>query len=110
MSLLPQKSVAKFLPAQNALFDGFTTPKLCALMMVILGCNVYVHGMKGVSVKTLARMIDNEKIYSADAFLEDVLFASLRQQLIEKNGLTPEEAGCYQCHCVQAYKHSTKHG
>jgi hypothetical protein len=61
------------------LFDGVTNPKLRVLMMVILGCNVYVHGMKGVSVTTLAKMIDNEKIHSADAFLEDVLFASLRQ-------------------------------
>jgi hypothetical protein len=84
MSLLPQKSVAKSLPAQNALFDGVTNPKFCELMMVILGCNVYVHGMKGVSVKTLAKMIDNEKIHSADALSEDVLFASLCQQLIEK--------------------------
>jgi hypothetical protein len=95
MSLLPQKSVAKFLPAQNGLFDEVINPKLCSLMMVILRCNVFVHGMKGVSVKTLAKMIDNEKIYFADAFSEDVLFASLRQQLIEKNGLRPEEVDCY---------------
>ena len=60
MSMLPPKSGAQFKPAMKPIFDGIQCPRLRALMMVILGCDVYVSGMVGVSVATLSKMIEKK--------------------------------------------------
>lgn len=83
MSLLLKKSTAKFKPASHAIFDGITIPRLCALMMVILGCDVYMSGMYGVSVMTLVKMIAKEKRDLAEEYSKEALFASLHRQLME---------------------------
>jgi hypothetical protein len=95
MSLLPPKSGAKFKPATKPIFDSVQCPRLRALMMVILGCDVYVSGMNDVSVATLAKMMDKTKRELADTFTEGMLFASLRQQLMDKNELSSEVVDTY---------------
>jgi hypothetical protein len=97
MSLLPKKSSARFKPASHAIFDGITSPRLRALMMVILGCDVYLSGMNNVSVNTLAKMIDKEKRAMAEHYSEEALFASLHRQLLETNGLTSDAVNIYVC-------------
>jgi hypothetical protein len=66
-------SVANFKPAIKPIFDGMQNPCLRALMMVILGCNVYVSGMVGVGVATLSKMIDVKKQELGTAFTEELL-------------------------------------
>lgn len=75
MSMLPPKSGAQFKPAMKPIFDGIQCPRLRALMMVILGCDVYVSGMVGVSVATLSKMIEKKKLELSNSFTEEVLFA-----------------------------------
>ena len=95
MSLLPPNSAAKFKRAVKPIFDGVQCPMLRALMMVILGCDVYYPGMAGVSVTTLAKMIEKKKQEFADTFTEEMLFAWLRQQLMDKNQLSSEVVDTY---------------
>ena len=61
MMLLPKQSSVEFKQAAHPLFDGVWNPSLHALMMVILGYDMYMSGMTGVSVTTLAKMIAEEK-------------------------------------------------
>ena len=39
--------------------NGLYYLRLCALSMLILGCDVYIPGMNGVSMKKLFKMIGN---------------------------------------------------
>jgi hypothetical protein len=74
MLLLPKKSLAKFKPAKHAFIDEINNPRLCALIMVILGCDFYITGMTGVSVTTLAKMIDTVTKEMADDYSKESLF------------------------------------
>ena len=95
MSLLPPKSGAKFKPALKPIFDGVQCPRLRSLMMVILGCDVYVSGMVGVSAAKLSTMIDTKKLEFAETFTEELLYSSLRQELMDKNQLSSEVVDTY---------------
>eukprot|EP00956_Cyclotella_meneghiniana_P040674 scaffold202164_cov66-Cyclotella_meneghiniana.AAC.2 len=85
MSYIPSDSKAKFTPAQYPLFDGKESHRLRALMMVILGCDVYKSGMKGVGVPKL-----NELIKNIGDKTEDELYVELHDELSQKNNLTKD--------------------
>ncbi len=70
MSLLPPKSGAKFKPATKPIFDGVECPRLHAFMMVILGCDVYVSSMLGVSVARLAQKVYSQKKHCLVGFVK----------------------------------------
>jgi hypothetical protein len=59
-------------------------------MMLICGCDVYKRGMKGVKVKTLAKLIE-----SLNASSEAVLYEKLYAQFQSKNKLTNEVIDTY---------------
>ena len=48
MQFMPNDSIAKFNPARFPFFDGITYARLPTLIIMILGCDVDAHGMKGV--------------------------------------------------------------
>ncbi len=85
MSLLQPMPVANFKPAIKPIFDGIQNPRLHALMMVILGCSVYVSRMVGVSVATLSKMIDVKKQDLDNAFTEGVVHANVGQNVTPHN-------------------------
>ncbi len=95
MSLLQPTSVANFKPAIKSIFDGIQNPRLHALMMVILGCDVYVSGIVGVVVATLSKMIDVKKQELGTAFTEELLLDWLHHQLMDKNQLSYELVETY---------------
>jgi hypothetical protein len=63
--------------------------------MVILGCDIYMSGITGVNVTTLAKMIDNRRREMAEHHSEDSLFALLHCKLMEKNNLTCNGVNTY---------------
>ena len=85
MSYLPSDSKAKFKPAVHLLFDGIQSHKLRALMMVILGCDVYKSGMKGIGP---AKM--NDLIKADGAQTEDELYTRLHNQSKQRNKLAKD--------------------
>ncbi len=52
MKFIAGDSKAQFTRSTNPLFDGVSNPHFCALLMLILSCNVYGPGMKGIGGKT----------------------------------------------------------
>jgi hypothetical protein len=58
MSFLPGESKATFSPAEFPFFEGVMHHRLRALIMLILGCDVYKCGMKGVGAKKLADFME----------------------------------------------------
>lgn len=66
MTYLPKETNAKLIDAECPLFDGVKSPRLRALMMVILGCDVYGPGMKGVKAKKLVPLIESFKATSEE--------------------------------------------
>jgi hypothetical protein len=72
--LLPKQSSAVFKQAAHPLFDSISNPRLFALMVLILGFDVYLSGITGVSVTTLAKIIAKEKKEMADTFAEELFW------------------------------------
>ena len=66
MQLLGKDSSATFTKASLPLFGGVTNPQMRALLMLILGCDVYPAGMTGVGGKTLLTMINGYEHKSSD--------------------------------------------
>ena len=59
MKYLPKETNAVLNKAECPIFDGIQTPRLRALMMLILGCDVYGPGMKGTKAKKLVPLIES---------------------------------------------------
>ena len=57
MKHLPKDHKAMLVEAKCPIFDGVDLPRLRALMMVMLGCDVYSQGMKGIGASKLATLI-----------------------------------------------------
>ncbi len=59
LSYLPEVSKEKiqFNVVENPMFEGIYNARLRALIMVMLGCNVYILGMKAVSGKSEMRIV-----------------------------------------------------
>jgi hypothetical protein len=74
----------------NPVFKGISNARLRALIMVMLGCDVYILGMKAVSGKSAMRIVMSE-----DKTCKDRMFASLEKQLMERNNLSKEEVHTY---------------
>jgi hypothetical protein len=83
MSFLPDASMArvKFNAAPSPIFEGISDHWLCALMMLMLGCNVYSPGMKAVQGMSALRMVQ-----SIDWTSKDELFLSLSHKFMKKIG------------------------
>lgn len=90
MQHLSKKNNAKFHPAKHPVFDGIKDHRLRALIMLILGCDVYLSGMKGTKVTKLEQLIK-----SKNAATEDVLYQFLFDTFKTKNGLTSETVDTY---------------
>jgi hypothetical protein len=82
---------AIFSKAVIPLFNGVANPCLRALLMLILGCDVYGQGMKGVGGKKLMNMIKQ----SEHKVSEDDFFVSLQDQFMAKNELMEEAVHTY---------------
>lgn len=74
MQFLGKDTVATFTQASIPLFDGVSNPRMRALLMLMLGCDVYCPGMKGVGGTILMKMIQQFEHKSSD----DKLFHFLR--------------------------------
>jgi len=90
MKHLPKKHKAKLVEAKCPVFDGIETPRLRALMMIILGCDVYGQGMKGTKASKLATLISTYNTTS-----EQQLYANLFEKLKTTNKLSPEVIDTY---------------
>jgi hypothetical protein len=84
------KEKAQFDAVANPVFERISNAWLCALIMAILGCDVYIPGMKAVRGKSAMRIVLSE-----DRTCEDRLFASLEKQFMERNNLSKEEVHTY---------------
>ena len=90
MKHLPKKHKAKLVEAKCPIFDGIQTPRLRALMMIILGCDVYSQGMKGFGASKVAKLIASYNNIS-----EQQLYANLFDKLKTTNKLSPEVIDTY---------------
>ncbi|KAL3771525.1 hypothetical protein ACHAWU_003700 [Discostella pseudostelligera] len=92
MSYLPEasKQRVQFNAAANPVFDGVSNVRLRALIMLVLGCDVYIPGMKAVKGMSALRFVHSEK-----RACEDELFASLHQKFMEANKLSKQEVDTY---------------
>lgn len=88
MQLLPKESKAKFNPAEFPFFDGVKYPRLRALIMVLLGCDVYADGMKGVKTKKLSDLIKD--LGKENVTADQDLYLRLFHQFKTKNKLPHE--------------------
>jgi len=59
MKNLSNQSQAKFQQAENPFFDGVSNYRFQVLVMLILGCDVYLTGMKGVKIGKLEPQIES---------------------------------------------------
>ena len=89
MKYLPRDSKAKFTVAKHPIFDGVQNPRLRALLLVILGCDVY-SGIVGVQAASLNTIIKNFNAKS-----EDELYVKLRGKLKYTKKLTDELIDTY---------------
>lgn len=90
MKHIATDSKAKFVQAENPVFDGVKNHRLRALMMIVLGCDVYKSGMTGVLSSKLKEMIA-----LARATSEDNLYLNIRDSFKYKNKLTEEVIETY---------------
>ena len=89
MEHLPSDSKAQFISAEFPIFDGVTNPQLRALLMIVLGCDVW-SGMTGVLASSLHKMLT-----SWNAKSEDELISKLRGTLKYNSKLTDEVIDTY---------------
>jgi hypothetical protein len=84
MSFLSDASMArvKFNVAPYLIFEGISGHWLSALMMLILGCDVYIPNVKAVQGMSAMRIVQ-----SKDWTSEDELFLSLNKKFMEINRL-----------------------
>jgi hypothetical protein len=68
MSFLPDALMArvKFNAAPNPIFKGITDHQLHALMTLMLGCDVYIPGIKAFHGKSAMRIVQSEDRMSKD--------------------------------------------
>ena len=59
LKFIPDGSNAKMVDAEYPIFQGISDHWLRALMMVILGCDVYTSGLKGCGITTLLKHISS---------------------------------------------------
>ena len=84
------KEKVQFKAAVNPVFEGICYIRLRALIMLMLGCDVFIPGMKafkGVSAIRIA--------LSEDRACEDTLFASLHKQFMDNNNLSKQDVDTY---------------
>jgi hypothetical protein len=93
MKFLPSESKATFSPAEFPFFEGIMHHRLCALIMLILGCDVNKCGMKGVGSKKLADMM--EKIHLSGVTNNEGHYLWLFDKVKKANNLTDEVIGTY---------------
>ena len=91
MQFLGKDSSATLAKASLPLFDGVTHPRTRALLMLILGCDVYLGGMTDVGGITLSRMINEYEHKSSG----DKLFNFLRGQFMARNKLSEQAVDTY---------------
>jgi hypothetical protein len=91
MKHLTKSSTAKFQSVVNPIFDDILNPRLRVLLMIILGCDVYIHGMKCPKGMNAIKIIESSKAESS----EEELFSSLQQQLMEANKLSKQSVDTY---------------
>ena len=82
---------AKFTEAAVPLFDGVSNPRLRALLMLMLGCDVYGKGMKGVGGKKLMKMMTQHEKKSSN----DTIFSFLQGEFMAENKLSEEAVNTY---------------
>ena len=90
MQYLPKESKAVLTKALCPIFDGVKSHHLRALMMLILGCDVYGPGMKGTKAKKLVTLIE-----SYNATSEDQLYVKLFYAFKTTNKLDDEVINTY---------------
>ena len=91
MQFLGNDSTATLTKASVPLFDGVTNPRMRALLMLMLGCDVYQPGMERVGGITLLKMINGYEHKSSD----DKLFQFLRDQFMKTNKLSEDAVDTY---------------
>jgi hypothetical protein len=93
LSFLPDASKEKvqFKEAENPVFEGIYNVRLRALIMVMLGCDVFIPGMKAIKGAGSAMRI----AMSEDRTNEDTMFASLHKQFMDNNKLAQEAVDTY---------------
>lgn len=74
MKYLPKETKARLIKAECPLFDGIKSPRLRALMMLILGCDVYGPGMTGIKAKRLVTLIESFKATSEDDLYQKLFY------------------------------------
>ena len=79
LKFIPDGSNAKMVDAENPIFQGISDHWLRALMMVILGCDVYTSGLKGCGITTLSKHISACNNTEDTLKDESVLFQHLLQ-------------------------------
>ncbi len=80
----------KFNATPNSTFEGISDHWLHALVMLMLGCDVYILCMKAVWGKSAMRNVQSE-----DRTSKDELFISLHQKFMEANRLLKEKLDTY---------------
>ena len=97
MGFLQPNTNASIKLAEFPIFEGVTNIRLRALMMVILGCDVYPSGYRGFGLKTLSKKIkesqsaDNDELYE---YLVKMMKKAFEPRLIEiakERGVRKEE-------------------
>jgi hypothetical protein len=88
---LAADSKATFNQTAIPLFKGVANLRLHALMMLIIGCNMYGQDMKGVGGKSLLKMIEQIE----PKISEETLFTFLQEQFMMKNKLSEEAVDTY---------------
>lgn len=84
------KEKVQFKAAVNPVFEGICNVRLRALIMLMLGCDVFIPGMKAVKGVSAMRIASSE-----DRACEDTLFASLHKQFMDKNNLSKQDVDTY---------------
>ena len=90
MTYLGKDSAAIFTVALTPLFDSVANPRMRALLMIILGCDVYP-GIKGLGGKALIRMMQQSEQEAS----VDRVFHVLRDQFIAHSKLSEEALDTY---------------
>jgi hypothetical protein len=100
MSFLPDESKATFSPAEFPFFEGVMHHPLRAVIMLILGCDVYKSGMKGVVPKKLADMM--EKIRLSGVTNNEGHYLWLFEKFKKASNLTDDVIDTYMTTCCMS--------
>lgn len=84
LDILGSETKAKLVPASHPIFEGLKDDRLRALMMIIIGCDVFPSGRKGVGVPTLTTRIQLvNTTFHLGLQSQDDAITFLHQQLME---------------------------